>query len=232
VIRAIVFDCDGVLADTEPLHMRGLNRVLAPHGVSLDRAAYAALVGLPDPEALRRALAGAGKTLDAATLDALARSKSEEVRAVLRSGVVPIPGVREFVRAAAARYPLAVASGAWRAEVEAVLEGLGIADCFRVVVALEDCPRGKPDPAPFLEALARLNASSPAPEPPLQARDCLVIEDAEHGIVAARAAGMRSVGLSTTHTPDTLRDADLVANNFRGLDLGRMTAFFDRRARG
>ena len=138
---------------------------------------------------------------------------------------------REAATAEARARVLAVATGAWRDEVEGVLGSLGIRDRFRVVISMEDCAVGKPDPAPFLRALEALNASAPAPEPPLQARECLVIEDSPHGIAAARAAGMRSVGLTTTGSADALRDADLVAPHYRALDLRRVAAFFDRRAR-
>jgi HAD superfamily hydrolase (TIGR01509 family) len=194
-------------------------------------AEYRDLVGLPDPAAARTVLAKAGKDAGEARVAAVVEAKRAAYRRSLAAGVAPVPGIGEFLRAAAPAYLLAVASGAWRDEVLPVLDHLGAAPLFRAVVTAEDCPVGKPDPAPFLLALRRLNESAPAPEPPLAARDCLVFEDSPHGVAAARAAGMRSVGLTTTHGGAALVDADLVAPNYRGLDLRRMAAFFDRRAR-
>jgi beta-phosphoglucomutase len=231
VIRALIFDCDGTLVDNEPLHFRALVEALRPEGIALTSAEYQALTGLPDPDAVRTVLSKAGKDASADRVAALVAAKRAAYARSLAAGAAPVPGVADFLRKAAPTYLLAVASGAWRDEVHPILEGLGVRPLFRAVVTAEDCPKGKPDPAPFLAALAALNASSPAPEPPLTARDCLVFEDSPHGVAAARAAGMRSVALTTSHTGDALVDADLVSQNYRALDLRRMTAFFDRRAR-
>jgi HAD superfamily hydrolase (TIGR01509 family) len=231
VIRAFLFDCDGTLADNEPLHYRALAEALLADGIRLGVPEYRLLTGLPDGEAVRAALRGAGRETGDAKVGALVEAKRAAYRRALAAGLVPVPGMADFVRRASSSYPLALATGAWRDEAEAVLAGLGVADCFRAVVTQEDCAKGKPDPEPFLRALAALNAADPAPSPPLGPRDCLVFEDSPHGVAAARAAGMRCVALTTSHTGADLRDADLVAAHYRALDLGRMTAFFDRRAR-
>jgi HAD superfamily hydrolase (TIGR01509 family) len=231
VIRALLFDCDGTLVDNEPVHYRALNEALLGEGLTLSPADYGALTGLPDDDAVRAALAKAGRPADGGRVAALVEAKRAAYRRSLAAGVSPVPGVADFVKQAAATYALAVVTGAWREEVETILGHLGVRDRFRAVVAREDCAAGKPDPAPFRAGLAALNAADPAPSPPLEARDCLVLEDSVHGIAAARAAGMRSVGLTTTQSGQDLRDADLVAPNYRALDLRRVTAFFDRRAR-
>lgn len=231
MIRALLFDCDGTLADNESLHYRALAEAMRAEGLAVTPAEYLGLTGLPDPDAVRAHLARNGREVSGDRLAELVRLKRDAYGRSLAAGVAPVPGVADFVRQAAPTYLLAVASGAWRDEVLPILDGLGIRSCFRAVVTAEDCPVGKPDPAPFLKALAALNASSPAPEPPLTARDCLVFEDSPHGVAAARAAGMRSVALTTSQPGTALVDADLVAQNYRALDLRRMTAFFDRRAR-
>ena len=231
MIRALLFDCDGVLADNEPLHFRALNEALRTEGIEVSSHDYATLIGMPDDAAFVEVLRRAGRTADGARLEALCRAKSESYLRSLEAGVVPVPGVADFVRRAAPTLLVAVASGGRRAEVDRVIAALGLAGTFRAIVAAEDCPQGKPSPAPFLLAVERLNASAPVPSPPVAARDCLVFEDSEHGIAAARAAGMRSIGITTSFTGEVLRDADLVAPNFRALDLARVTAFFDRRAR-
>ncbi len=231
VIRALLFDCDGTLADTEPLQYRALNGALLDMGQSLTAPEYQEIVGLPDGEAIRAVLGKRGVSCPPETVASVLKGKRAAYRKSLGTGASPVPGAADFVRQAAGAYLLAVATGAWREEVDLVLGGLGIRDLFRTVVTYEDCPAGKPDPAPFLKALEGLNASSPAPEPPLQARECLVFEDSPPGVAAARAAGMRCVGITTGFSGDALRDADLVAPHFRALELRRVTAFFDRRAR-
>jgi HAD superfamily hydrolase (TIGR01509 family) len=230
VIRALIFDCDGTLADSEPLHLRAFNEALHADGLNLSLAEYQQVIG-PDDATFRGALALKGRPADEGRVDALVASKRQSYLKSLSAGVTPVPGVADFVRQASKSYLLAVASGAWRVEVDTILGNLGVSDCFRAIVAKEDCAAGKPDPAPYLKALEWLNASSPAPDPPLTGRDCLVFEDTPFGVASAKAAGMRSVAMTTSFTGDALRDADLVAQNYRALDLRRMTAFFDRRAR-
>jgi HAD superfamily hydrolase (TIGR01509 family) len=227
----MLFDCDGTLADNEPLHYRALAGALMAEGVRLGPAEYQALTGLPDPDAVRTALERGGRAAADDRVGALVAAKRAAYRESLAAGVMPVPGVADFVRRASKDYLVALASGAWRDEAESILGSLGVRDCFRVLVTQEDCGKGKPDPEPFLAALRALNASDPAPAPPVEARECLVFEDSPHGVAAARAAGMRCVGLTTSHSGDGLRDADLVAPHFRALDLRRVTAFFDRRAR-
>ena len=232
MLRAFLFDCDGVLADTESLHYRSLSEALRAEGVPLTLPDYAGVVGLTDRESVESCFRKAGREPDPDRVEAVTAAKADLYARSLEAGVPPVPGAADFVRRAAETYVLGVASGSRRSEVLRVLEGLAIADRFRAVVAAEDCPTSKPDPGPYLAALAALNASVPAPDPPLEARDCLVFEDSELGVRAARAAGMRCIALTTTLSGDQLRDADLVAQNFRALDLRRVTAFFDRRSRG
>jgi len=227
----MLFDCDGTLVDNEPLHFRALAGVLLAEGIRLGHAEYQGLTGLPDPDAVRTALERGGRPAGDERVAALVAAKRAAYRESLAAGVMPVPGAAEFLRKASATYLLALASGAWREEAETVLAGLGVRDCFRALVTQEDCAKGKPAPDPFLAALGALNASSPAPSPPLGPRDCLVFEDSPHGVAAARAAGMRCVALTTSHTAEGLRDADLVAAHYLALDLRRITAFFDRRAR-
>ncbi len=233
MIRALLFDCDGVLADNEPIHYRAFQEALRPEGIAISMSDYAAiLLGRPDREAAEQVLRWAGKDAGEAAVERVFRAKVAAYGRSLTRGIPAVPGAADLVRKAPPGLLLAIASGGLRSEVDTVLDRLGVKDRFAAVVSSEDCPRGKPDPAPFLLALERLNARDPAPVPPLTAAECLVFEDSEAGITAARVAGMRCVGLTTTRSGDDLRDADFVVQNFRAFDLERMTAFFDRRARG
>ena len=180
MIRAFLFDCDGTLAANEPLHYRALAAALLAEGVSLSLADYQPLTGLPDGDAVRAALAAKGREAGDAKVKALVEVKRAAYRESLAAGTQPVPGVAEFVRAASKSYLLAVATGAWRDEAAAVLDSLKIADSFRVVVAQEDCRKGKPDPEMFLRCAADLGA------PPGRA---IVFEDAVSGVQAGRRGG-------------------------------------------
>lgn len=213
---AVIFDCDGVLADTEPLHLDGFNHVLAPLGVTITADEYArSYLGLDDRAAFTRALSSHGMPATTARTSELVAAKAAVLARRLATGLRIYPGVVELVRSLAS-LPLAVASGARRDEVLAVLRAAAIADCFSVVVACEDVAAGKPDPAPFLTALARLNRRHALDLVP---GDCLVIEDSVRGITAARAAGMRTVAVTTSYDAAALGDADVVVPTLAGMTL-------------
>lgn len=209
-LRALIFDFNGVLSDDEAILYELYRDVLAEEGVALTEADYQDMyLGLDDRDIFAKALRAAGQP---APEERVARMVDRKVAGYLKrvTQAPPVPpAIIPFVKGAATRYLLAVASGAPGREIAWVLEVAGIRDCFRVIVALEDVTRGKPDPEPFLTALARLNALAAAAEPILPAQ-CLVIEDSVAGIRAARAAGMRCLAVATSQPPDRLREADAV----------------------
>ncbi len=214
VVRAVIFDCDGVLADTEPLHLQVFNQVLAALGIAISSSQYAAhYLGSDDREAFRRALTLHGIDVTASRIEQLTADKAVRFRDVLAAEVRIYPGVVAFVRSLDGR-PAAVASGARREEVDVVLRRAGLADAFAAVVAAEDVAAGKPDPEPFLTALARL-AGSGAIDP----AECLVVEDSVVGVTAARRAGMRCLAITNSYDRDALADADLVVPSLAGLTL-------------
>lgn len=229
VIRALIFDCDGVLVDNEPYHQRALNEALREDGISLDASAYREVVGMPDAATIALLMARHHRPVDAATLEDRCRRKAEAFARSLAAGLPPVPGVADFLRKASLTLPVAVASGARAEEVASILDGLAIADRVKVRVTAGDTPRGKPDPAPFLLALQRINEAGVEGDGPVLPGECLVFEDSVHGVAAARAAGMRCVGITTLFRADDLVDADLVAPHFRALDLQRLCRQFDRR---
>jgi beta-phosphoglucomutase-like phosphatase (HAD superfamily) len=129
--------------------------------------------------------------------------------------------VFDFVRRSAALVPVAIASGALRPEIEAILERTGLRDCFGIIVSSEDVTRCKPDPEPFLTALARLNAHRSVAGrngPPLRPAECLVVEDSLHGVCAARAAGMRCLAVTNSYPAEALARASRVVKTLEGLE--------------
>lgn len=185
MIDAIVFDMDGVLIDSEPLHLATTQEVLAPHDRRLDEAFYWARVGMGEVEFFADVVAHL--ELDVAP-EVLAHERQRVyVDRLVASALTPMPGVLEcLLRLGADGYRLAVASSATRRQVDVVVAKLGLRRTFGATVSIDDVEHGKPAPDLFLEAARRLGVD-PA--------RCVVVEDAVHGVTAARAAGMAAVAL-------------------------------------
>jgi beta-phosphoglucomutase-like phosphatase (HAD superfamily) len=180
--EALIFDCDGTLADTMPAHYRAWLAVLAPHGIPFPEARFYGWGGVPTLEIARMLVAGAGREAD---LDPRALALQKEEGFVVQVGsVLPIEKVVSVARARRAQVPMAVASGGQRRIVELTLRQIGVHDWFPVVVTAEDTTRHKPEPDVFLEAARRLG---------VPASICTVYEDTDLGIEAARRAGMKWV---------------------------------------
>jgi len=179
-IRGLIFDCDGTIADTMPLHWQAWREVAARHRFPFAEQCFYALAGIPSRDIVRMLNAEQGLDLDPL---AIARDKEETYLAKLEH-VGPIELVVGIARAQHGRLPLAVASGGSRRVIERVLEHLGIRSLFQAVVTNEDVTRQKPAPDIFLEAARRLGV------PPQR---CRAYEDAELGLAAIRAAGMEAV---------------------------------------
>jgi beta-phosphoglucomutase len=213
MLRAIIFDCDGVIADTEPLHFGAFQRVLDEEGILLTREQYYRdYLALDDRNCFSQVHRDRQVALDQEKLSDLITRKAEYIEPMMRSHLLVFPGVVQFMRQAFERYPLAVASGALRHEVEMVLQHAGVTELFQVIVAAEDVANGKPHPEPFLKACALLNASR---EEAIVAHECLVIEDSIPGIRAAHNAGMRCLAVTNSYPRERLDNADLVVE---GLD--------------
>ncbi|HEX8088678.1 MAG TPA: HAD family phosphatase [Blastocatellia bacterium] len=224
MLRAIIFDCDGVIADTEPLHLAALQKTLAEEDITLTEGDYYRhYLALDDRGCFTRAFSEHGRPLSHEKLAELITRKASHIEPVMRARLRLFPGVVEFIRASAAHYPLAVASGALRREIELILEQGGIRDCFGVIVSAEDVERGKPDPETFLKALALINERAGQDISP---GECLVIEDSIHGVRAARLAGMKCLALTTSYPKDELSEADCVEGSPAELSLERAGMIF------
>ena len=161
-IRAIVFDFDGVLADSEAIHLRSYQDILSPHGVTLTEADYCArYLGFDDEGAFRRIAADYGLLFGDEEIEVLMQEKTRRFQALVSSGDVLYPGAVPCVERLSAAWPLGIASGALRHEIELMLRGGGLHDAFRFIVAAGDTDRTKPAPDPYLRA-AELHGVAPA----------------------------------------------------------------------
>lgn len=179
---ALIFDCDGTLADTMPAHYQAWLDILRPHGVPFPEDRFYGLGGVPTTEISKLLFREAGLAVDP-----LAMAHAKEQAFLTRiAHVQPIERVVAVARAARGKLPMSVASGGQRPVVELTLTQIGIRDWFEILVTAEDTTRHKPEPDVFLEAARRMNV------PP---SICTVYEDTDLGIEAARRAGMQWVDI-------------------------------------
>ena len=220
-LTAIIFDFDGVIADTEPLHFAGFRQTLAEIGISLTESDYYAnYLGYDDRGCFIAALTAHQHPTDPAALTQLMQRKAHAYLESVKDHQVIFPDVREFVREAATAYPLAIASGALRHEIEVILEQAGLRKEFLHITSAEDVTRGKPDPQPFLHALNGLNRQRR--EQAFTAESCLVIEDSIPGIHGAKTAGMKVLAVANTHTIQDLHEAHAVTQSLSQIRLSEL----------
>lgn len=224
-LRAIMFDFDGVVADSEPIHLAVFQRVLGEEGLFLSAEEYyARYLGYDDKGCFQAFLNAHGCSVSPQQLDELVARKARAYLDHIKQHLVIFPGVRELVREAAARRRLAIASGALRHEIEYILECAGIRKEFEHITSAEDVRHGKPDPEPFLHALASLNRAAGTGPLQLAPEDCLVIEDSIPGIRAGRAAGMKVLAVANTHTIQDLHEADALVHSLADVKLPDLEA--------
>jgi HAD superfamily hydrolase (TIGR01509 family) len=213
-LDAIIFDFDGVLADTEPLHFEAFLEVLVPLGLGFTWDDYVqSYIGFDDRDAFAARFREAGRGLAEAELKVLIRAKAEAFALLSREKGRPYPGVAELVRTASAMLPVALCSGALRQDIEPYLERMALQDCFRAVVTAEEVSASKPDPESYLLALERLARTV---ERPLTPGACLALEDTPAGIASAQGAGLRVIAVATTHPGQALAAADAVVSTLEG----------------
>ncbi len=205
MLRAVVFDFDGVIANSEPLHLRAFREVLADAGIALtEQEYYAQYLGYNDVGAFQAVFADRGRRgTDTRIADLVAR-KAVRMEALARDHSVLFPGAAAAIHRLRAACPLAIASGASRAEILRVLEREQLASAFSVLVASEDTAVSKPAPDPYLRAVALL---SEAVGHPLLPSECVAVEDSRWGLESARAAGLRTVAVTHTYPAEALSTA-------------------------
>src|SRR5262249_12810146 len=182
-IVAVNFDFNGILVDDEPIHLELFRKVLAEEGFALTKEVYLQkYMGMDDRGCFRAVFEDSGRKLDDAKLAELIGRKAQFYRDTIAERIVIFPGVKRLVPELAARFPLAVASGALRAEIEMILQVGGLRNYFQVIASAEDVNHGKPHPEVFINALRGLNEKR---RDPIRASECLVIEDTKDGIRAA-----------------------------------------------
>ena len=217
MLRAIVFDFDGVIANSEPLHFAAFRDVLAGEGIALTEADYYARYLGYDDVGMFQAIGAARGGWAAAEIAGLVARKAVRLEELERHVSVLFPGAADAIRRAAAAVPIAIASGALGPEIRRVLERERLTTCFTCIVGAEDTPASKPAPDPYLLAVAQLGRTVAD----LRASECVALEDSPWGLLSAQAAGLRTVAVAQTYDKSALL-ADAVIGSIDELDISML----------
>jgi len=209
---AVIFDFDGVVVDSEPVHFARFRDVLATIGLELTEADYYdKYLGYDDHDCLLIAAADRGMELSEPQIADLTATKTKLVQQTFAESIEALPGAVALIRAIhAASVPLAICSGALRDEIILASQTVGVLECFQVIVDAKDVPRGKPDPEGYLAARAKL---AQAAGKDLRPHRCVVVEDSPAGIEAGKNAGMKVFAVATSYDAAHLTAADRVVNS-------------------
>jgi len=211
---AVIFDFDGVIVDTEPLHYQAFQRVLEPLGLGFSWQQYVDVyMGFDDRDAFVEAYAAHGAALDADTLRTLVERKAHIFQTVIRDGITAYPGVTDLIKKLhQSGIPLAISSGALCSDITPIVRQLGIADCFEAVVTAEDVAKSKPDPESYRLAFDRLKQRTG-----ISADRTIAIEDTPAGIASAKGAGLTVIGLTNSYPRELVSDAAVVIGSLEEL---------------
>ena len=218
--EAVLFDFDGILVDSEPMHYRAFIEILDPLGMGFPWKEYVeTYMGYDDRDAFREAFRAKGIDLDDANLGKLVAAKSEAFLRGLSAGVTTYPGAVPLIETlSAAGFPLALCSGALRSDIDPILAQLGVARCFDVIVSADDVRRSKPDPESYALAFGRLSERHPAL---LTAPEMSVaVEDTPAGIRSAKGAGLRALAVTNSYGAEELAEADWVVGSLEAVRFG------------
>jgi len=227
MLRAVIFDYNGVIIDDEHVHLAMYQKILAEEGMHLSEEDYAArYLAYDDAGAFTRMFEDQGRKLDEAALASLIAHKARDYQEYIKDHLVIFPGAVELVQQVKKAFPLALCSGALGNEIRFGLASAGIADCFQIIISAEDVSQSKPDPEGYLLALKQLN-ETPGKETRIAASECVVIEDSTGGLEAAKRAGMKVAAVTHSFSAEILCNADLVVDALVDLNPARLQQLWE-----
>jgi len=212
MLSAVIFDFDGIIVDSEPMHFRAFNEVLNPLEIEISWEDYCEIyIGFDDRDALREAFKRNNKKLSTRDLKHLIEQKAEVFQTFIQAGeATPLPGAVELIKSIPVRLPIALCSGALREDILPIIENLGIANAFSRIVTAEDTPKSKPHPAPYQLAIEQLDIDDPA--------TAVAIEDTPAGILSAKGAGLKVLAVTNSYDRDYLMEADAVTDSLENIN--------------
>ncbi len=218
MLKAVIFDFDGVITDSEILHFRAFNQVLAQYGIELTKQDYyTTYLGFNDADCYKLLIGQGLLKTDQGQIDNLIEQKKHIFKQLAQTEGKMIEGVRDFLTTLEQNnIPMAICSGSLLTEVEMVLEDSRLRHLFKVIVSGEQVKKGKPDPEGFLLSLQRLNENR---ENPITANQCIVIEDSHWGLEAAKAAGMHTIAVTNSYGAEQLGMAEKIVTRLNELSI-------------
>jgi beta-phosphoglucomutase len=223
MLRAVIFDFDGVITDSEILHFRAFNQVLRQYGIELTKQEYyKTYLGFNDPDCYGLLIHQGLLKAEQEQIGNLIEEKKHIYKELAKTEGKMIEGVRDFLTLLEENsIPMAICSGSLLTEVEMVLEDTGLRHLFEVIVSGEQVKKGKPDPEGFLLTLKRLNNSVDSGQMgnDILPSDCIVIEDSHWGLEAAKAAGMHTIAVTNSYGAEQLGTAEKIVNQLNELSI-------------
>ena len=218
MLRAVIFDFDGVITDSEILHFRSFNRVLAPYGAEITmKDYYKTYLGLTDVDCFNLLIREGHLKADTQKIEELVKQKDQIFKNLAKTEGRIIEGVRDFLQMLEQNnIPMAICSGALLAEIELILEDARLRHFFETIVSAEQVRKGKPSPDGFLLTLRKLNKGR---QTPITGAQCVVIEDSHWGLQAAKGAGMHTVAVTNSYDAQQLALAEKIVARLSELSI-------------
>ena len=227
MLKAIIFDFDGIIADAEPVHLKAFQMVLSEEGINLSyKDYYEKYLALDDKTCLTMVLRDRGMNYDKAFIDALMLRKSRYYDRFIRENIIIFPGVVDFIKNAYGKYTLAIGSGALRHEIDFILECAEIRKEFEIIVSADEVENCKPHPEVFVKVLERINKNNSTKSTIVHAYECLVIEDSIAGIKAAHHAGMKCLAVTNSYSSEKLSEADMIIKSLEEVKIEDIKKLF------
>jgi beta-phosphoglucomutase-like phosphatase (HAD superfamily) len=224
MLKAIIFDFDGVIADTEPLHLKAFQLTLEEDGITLSEEEYNDnYLAYDDKTFFKELLKDRNIEHDGDIVSDYINRKSGHFNNVLRGNILILEGVPDFISKISGKYPLSIGSGALRDEIVEILESVDLKKHFDIIVSADEVVNCKPDPEVYLKVLGQLNESDGAQ---ISADECLVIEDSISGIKAAHSAGMKCLAITNSYSAEDLSKAELVTDSLKSVSISQIEYLF------
>ena len=218
MLKAVIFDFDGVITDSEILHLRAFNRSLVPFGVEITtKDYYQNYLGFSDFDCYRALIERGLIQIDEEQIPGIIKKKSRIFEELTKTEGRTIEGVHEFLNMLEKNnIPMAICSGSLLAEIELMLDEAKLRHFFTVIVSAEQVKKGKPHPEGFLLSLRKLNEVC---QPPIAPAECVVIEDSQWGLKAGKDAGMHTIAVTNSYDADQLTLAEKVVTHLNELTI-------------
>jgi beta-phosphoglucomutase len=211
MMNAVIFDFDGIIVDSEPMHYKAFQAILQPLGIEFSWEEYCkTYIGFDDRDAFRAAFKQKGEKVGARDVNKMIREKTAVFQQLIHEGeATPLPGAVELIKSIPRKLPIALCSGALREDILPILANLGIDNAFTVIVTADDTKKSKPDPAPYQLAMKKLELDDGAA--------VIAIEDTPVGIISAKGAGLKVLAVTNSYDREFLLEADAVTDSLENI---------------